>query len=97
MDDEISRKELVKILLMCLLICGLSALMYFSYKQMKAKDMACYYYHTEECENCHKQNKTFLLCSGMCVDSKPDDENYGCMRIGLKSNCSEQVPKMCLT
>jgi hypothetical protein len=96
-DTGVSRKELYSMALLCVIIFCLSLILYGYYKEEKIKNMGCYYFHVSECEDCHVQNKTYLLCSGFCMDPQPDDNTYGCYRIGLKANCSEQVPKMCLT
>lgn len=70
----------------------------------KVEDLACYEYHISECEECHKQNKTFALCSGFCIEPKesqlydlPNGANLeNVCAIHPLEDCNKSIPKECL-
>jgi hypothetical protein len=57
-------------------------------------DMLCYNLHLVECQNCHLQNLTFLLCSGFCSEPIEEDKEIFCA-IHPTENCFN-IPKECL-
>ena len=81
------------IILSVAVIVFLVGIAVFSYHPKK--DLACYEIHKQECEYCHSLNKTYLLCSGFCVEPEESDKNKNCA-YHPEENCSN-IPKMCVT
>ena len=65
------------------------------YRNYFKENLACYEIHKQECEYCHSLNKTYLLCSGFCVEPEESDKNKNCA-YHPEENCSN-IPKMCVT
>lgn len=60
------------------------------------RDYDCYIEHVKECQYCHENNLTYLLCSGFCVKPNEDDldTRNRCLSIHPIENCWE-LPKEC--
>jgi len=59
------------------------------------KNYECYISHVQECQDCQKQNSTYLLCSGFCVKPTLQDlDGKGCPVIHPSKNCFD-LPKEC--
>jgi hypothetical protein len=83
----------ITIFLSVTLIVGFSISM--SIKEKIKKDYACYTFHVQECLDCHKENLTYLLCSGFCVKpSLQDFDKKGCPVVNPLNNCSD-LPQEC--
>jgi hypothetical protein len=65
------------------------------YNQRMQENEYCYQLHVSECEDAHKQNLTYYLCSGLILPPQPNDNEYYC-RISPTKNCSEVIPRECL-
>jgi len=57
-------------------------------------EIDCYDYHVWECEECHKDNLTFAVCSGFCYEDDGTDNN--CM-VTPRENCSKEIEHGSLT
>lgn len=73
------------------------SIIYGMYEEHRINDRnyGCYIYHVQECLDCQKQNLTYLLCSGFCVQpSSQDLDGKGCPVIHPTKNCFD-LPKEC--
>ena len=52
----------------------------------------CYDFHVWECNECHKLNKTFLYCSGWCIDER----SQGGCGINPEEKCEDAIPHGCV-
>jgi len=52
----------------------------------KEEDWHCY--HVWECEECHKQDLGFAICSGFCFDGYSNPK--GCV-VNLNESCKEKI------
>ena len=93
------------IIILIVLIFGVFGF-YSLAKESNKRNMGCYNYHVQECEECHNQNKSFALCSGICFDPRDiedtmDTETGGntvsVCSIHPLEKCEDHVPKHCLT
>lgn len=80
----------------CLGFLLLLSLFYNNYSKNKLiNNYSCYINHVQECQDCHSQNLTYLLCSGFCVKPSVQDlDDKGCPVIHPSRNCFD-LPKEC--
>ena len=52
----------------------------------------CYYFHVQECKNCHEQGLGFSVCSGFCFNST-DMGNY--CHVDLTEKCESNIAHGC--
>jgi len=89
------------IIILIVLIFGIFGV-YYLVKENNERNIGCYNYHVQECEECHNQNKSFALCSGICFDPRDIEDTTDAKNvvntcsIHPSEKCEDHVPKNCL-
>ena len=72
------------IIFVCVIIFSVGSVMAMPFPH----EIDFYDFHVWECEQCHEQNKSFAVCSGICYEDQSIDN--GCM-VTLNEICSESI------